>query len=105
MLYDGKLYTLGVTAILSCFDANSGELKWRKEFGTPDTSKMFCGTAFSPVVDQGNLIVYAGDDIKGGSMLALDPATGLERWKWTGEGPITPRQSSSSLKARDRSSR
>jgi outer membrane protein assembly factor BamB len=87
VLYDGKLYTLGVTAILSCFDANSGELKWRKEFGTPDTSKMFCGTAFSPVVDQGNLIVYAGDDIKGGSMLALDPATGLERWKWTGEGP------------------
>src|SRR6266511_3659253 len=87
VLYDGKLYTLGVTAILSCFDANSGELKWRKEFGTPDTSKLFCGTAFSPVVDQGNLIVYAGDDIKGGSMFALDPATGKERWKWTGEGP------------------
>jgi outer membrane protein assembly factor BamB len=87
VLYNGKLYTLGVTAILSCFDANSGELKWRKEFGTPDTSKLFCGTAFSPVFDHGNLIVYAGDDIKGGSMLALDPATGKERWKWTGEGP------------------
>jgi outer membrane protein assembly factor BamB len=87
VLYDGKLYTLGVTAILSCFDANSGALKWRREFGAPDTSKMFCGTAFSPVVDQGNLIVYAGDDIKGGSMFGLDPATGGERWKWTGEGP------------------
>jgi outer membrane protein assembly factor BamB len=87
VLFGGNLYTLGVTAVLSCFDANSGELKWRKEFGTPDTSKMFCGTAFSPVVDQGNLIVYAGDDIKGGSMFALDPASGKERWKWTGEGP------------------
>jgi outer membrane protein assembly factor BamB len=87
VLYDGKLYTLGVTATLSCFDAASGELKWRKEFGAPDTSKMFCGTSFSPVVDQGNLIVYVGDDIKGGSMLALDPATGKERWKWAGEGP------------------
>jgi outer membrane protein assembly factor BamB len=87
VLYDGKLYTLGVTATLSCFDAASGELKWRKEFGAPDTSKMFCGTSFSPVVDQGNLIVYVGDDIKGGSMLALDPATGKERWRWTGEGP------------------
>src|SRR5262245_57197037 len=86
VLYDGKLYTLGVTAILSCFDASSGELKWRREFGAPDTSKLFCGAAFSPVVDQGNLIVYAGDDIKGGSMFALDPATGLERWKWTGAG-------------------
>jgi outer membrane protein assembly factor BamB len=86
-LHDGKLYTLGVTAILSCFDANTGELKWRKEFGTPDTSKMFCGTAFSPIIDQGNLIVYVGDDIRGGSMFALDPATGKERWKWAGEGP------------------
>ena len=86
-LYDGKLYTLGVTAILSCFDANTGELKWRKDFGAPDTSKMFCGTAFSPVIDQGNLIVYVGDDIKGGSMFAFDPATGKERWKWAGEGP------------------
>jgi outer membrane protein assembly factor BamB len=87
VLYDGRLYTLGVTAILSCFDAATGELKWRREFGAPDTSKMFCGTAFSPIVDQGNLIVYVGDDIKGGSMFALDPATGKERWKWAGDGP------------------
>ncbi|MGH9848165.1 MAG: PQQ-binding-like beta-propeller repeat protein, partial [Blastocatellia bacterium] len=87
VLHAGMLYTLGATAILSCFDAATGELKWRKEFGAPDTSKMFCGTAFSPVVDEGKLIVYAGDDIKGGVMLALDPATGAERWKWTGEGP------------------
>jgi outer membrane protein assembly factor BamB len=87
VLYDGKLFTLGVTAILSCFDAATGDLKWRKDLGPTDQSKLFCGTAFSPVVDQGNLIVYAGDDIKGGVMLALDPATGRERWKWTGEGP------------------
>lgn len=87
VLHAGRLYTLGATAILSCFDAASGELKWRKEFGAPDTSKMFCGTAFSPIVDEGKLIVHTGDDIKGGVMLALDPATGAERWKWTGEGP------------------
>jgi outer membrane protein assembly factor BamB len=87
VLYEGRLYTLGVTAILSCFNARTGALEWQKDFGAPDTSKMFCGTAFSPIVDQGNLIVYVGDDIKGGTMLALDPATGKERWKWTGEGP------------------
>jgi outer membrane protein assembly factor BamB len=87
VLHDGKLFTLGVTAILSCFDAATGDLKWRKDLGPTDQSKLFCGTAFSPVVDQGNLIVYAGDDIKGGSMFAFDPATGRERWKWTGEGP------------------
>jgi outer membrane protein assembly factor BamB len=87
VLYQGKLYTLGVNAVLSCFDAATGELKWRKDFGMPDTSKMFCGTAASPVIDNGNVIVYVGDDIKGGQMLALDAATGNEKWKWTGEGP------------------
>ncbi|MDQ3009685.1 MAG: PQQ-like beta-propeller repeat protein [Acidobacteriota bacterium] len=86
-LAGGRLYTLSVNAVLSCFDAMTGELKWRKDFGKPDTSKMFCGTAASPLIDGGNVIVYVGDDIKGGQMVALDAASGNERWKWTGEGP------------------
>src|SRR5207244_2803113 len=87
VLHQGKLYTLGVNALLSCFDANTGALKWRKDFGIPDTSKMFCGTAVSPVIDGDNVIVYVGDDIKGGQLVAFDAATGSEKWKWTGEGP------------------
>lgn len=87
VLHDGKLYTLGVNAVLSCFDAMTGELKWQKDFGKPDTSKMFCGTAASPLIDGGNLIVYTGDDIRGGAMVALDTVTGKENWRWTGEGP------------------
>lgn len=86
-LAGGRLYTLSVNAVLSCFDAMTGELKWRKDFGKPDTSKMFCGTAASPLIDGGNVIVYVGDDIKGGQMVALDAASGNERWKWMGEGP------------------
>jgi outer membrane protein assembly factor BamB len=86
-LHQGKVYTLSVNAVLSCFDAATGALKWRKDFGLPDTSKMFCGTAMSPVIEGGNVIVYVGDDIKGGQMLAFDAATGQEKWKWTGEGP------------------
>jgi outer membrane protein assembly factor BamB len=50
VLYQGRLYTLGVNALLSCFDATTGTLKWRKDFGVPNTSKMFCGTAMSPVI-------------------------------------------------------
>ncbi len=87
VLHQGKLYTLGVNAIVSCFDAATGELKWQKDFGKPDTSKMFCGTSASPVIDGGNVIVYTGDDIRGGVMVALDAATGKEKWRWTGEGP------------------
>jgi outer membrane protein assembly factor BamB len=86
-LANGRLYTLGVNAVLSCFDAQTGRLEWRKEFGKPDTSKLFCGTAASPLIDGGNVIVYVGDDVKGGQMLALDAASGKERWKWAGDGP------------------
>ncbi|MBL8189661.1 MAG: PQQ-binding-like beta-propeller repeat protein, partial [Acidobacteria bacterium] len=87
VLHQGMLYTLGVNAVLSCFDAATGELKWQKDFGKPSTSKNFCGTAMSPVIEGGNLIVYTGDDIKGGVMVALNALTGKEVWRWTGEGP------------------
>ncbi len=87
LLYQGKLYTLGVNAVLSCFDAATGALKWRKELGTPDTSKMFCGTAMSPVNEDGALIVHTGDDIRGGLLTAFDAATGKERWKLECDGP------------------
>jgi outer membrane protein assembly factor BamB len=86
-LHQGRLYTFGINAVLSCFDAQSGKLEWQKDFGKPDTSKMFCGTAVSPVIDGGNVIVYAGDDIKGGVLVALDAVSGKENWRWTGEGP------------------
>lgn len=86
-LHNGKLYTLGVSAVLLCFDAQTGQLEWRKDFGKPDTSKMFCGTAVSPLIDGSNVIVYVGDDIKGGQMIAFDTASGKEVWKWAGEGP------------------
>ncbi len=87
LLHAGKLYTLGVTAILSCFDAKTGALKWRKDFSqSVDTSKLFCGTAMSPVMDKGALIVHVGDDRKGW-VIAFDAVTGKEKWQWEGDGP------------------
>jgi outer membrane protein assembly factor BamB len=82
ILYEGKIYTLGITGILSCFDAQSGELKWRKSFGEINTSSMFCGTASSPLVDRKNVIVQVGDD-RQGALIAFDLETGEERWKWS----------------------
>ncbi len=87
ILNRGKLYTLGATAILSCFDSKTGELKWRKDYSQSiDTSKLFCGTAMSPVIDKGLLIVHVGDDRKGW-VIAFDSETGQEKWKWEGDGP------------------
>src|SRR6516164_2308784 len=44
----GRIYTLGISGILSSFDSDTGKLRWRKELGSPDF-----GAAMSPVVDRG----------------------------------------------------
>src|SRR6185503_2162008 len=54
---------------------------------TIDTSKMFCGTAASPLIVNGRLVVQVGSDIHGGQILALNPATGATEWEWKGLGP------------------
>ncbi|MBS1788890.1 MAG: PQQ-like beta-propeller repeat protein [Acidobacteria bacterium] len=83
----GKLYTLGITGVLSCYDTAKGKLLWRKDFGQKFGAKApFFGTAMSPMVDRGLLIVHAGGNDQGG-MVALDAATGAEKWTWTGDGP------------------
>jgi outer membrane protein assembly factor BamB len=87
VVHRDNLYTLGTTAILSCFDARTGRLKWRKDHSQyADTSKLFCGAAMSPIIDRGLLIVHVGDDRKGW-VTAFDAETGQERWRWEGDGP------------------
>ena len=83
----GRVYTLGVTAVLSSFDAATGTLQWRKDFSKDvDTSKLFTGTAMSPIVAGGLLIVHVGDDSRG-AFRAYDPASGEEKWALPGHGP------------------
>jgi outer membrane protein assembly factor BamB len=83
----GIVYTLGSTAVLSAFDANTGAVKWRKDWSKEiDTSKLFTGTAMSPIIDSGVLIVHVGDDTRG-AFRAFDPLTGTEKWSLPGHGP------------------
>ena len=53
----GRVFTFGITGILSAFDAATGRLVWRKEFGAEfgETSPLY-GVAQSPVVDGRRLI-------------------------------------------------
>ena len=83
-----RLFTLGVTGILTAWNVADGTIAWRQDYSASiDTSKLFCGTAMSPMLEGGSLIVQVGSDVHGGRVLALDPATGKERWAWTGPGP------------------
>jgi outer membrane protein assembly factor BamB len=80
---DGKAITYGVRGTLSCFDAGSGKLLWRKDGGV-DAWPMFF-TSSSPLIADGVCIAQLGGQ-RDGAILALDPATGAEKWKWTGDG-------------------
>ena len=84
----GRVFTLDAGGILSSWDAASGALIWRNDYSAAvQVTDLFCGTAASPLVARGMLIVQVGSDAGGGRVLALDPATGEEIWSWRGVGP------------------
>jgi outer membrane protein assembly factor BamB len=88
ILIGDRLITLGVTGILNAWDTATGKLLWTRDFSKSiDTSLMFCGTASSPLVVEGRLVVQVGSDIHGGQTLALNPKTGATEWEWSGPGP------------------
>lgn len=83
-----RLFTLGATGVLTAWNTQTGALVWRNDYSSAvDTSKLFCGTAASPLLEEGSLVVQVGSDLHGGRVIALDPASGRERWMWRGAGP------------------
>jgi outer membrane protein assembly factor BamB len=87
LVSEGRLFTLGISGILSCLDAATGRIVWQKEFSPQfKTTSPLYGAATSPILEGGLLIVYVGghDD---GALTAFDPATGAVRWALKGEGP------------------
>ena len=88
LVIGNRLFTLGVTGVLNAWDTATGKQLWTRDFSKSiDTSKLFCGTAASPLVVNGRLVVQIGSDIHGGQVLALNPATGATEWEWRGLGP------------------
>ena len=83
----GKLFTFGINGVLSCFDARSGKLLWRKEFSKqyPNTSPLY-GTAMSPIVANGLCIVHVGGHDKG-ALTAFEVETGAVKWANAEDGP------------------
>ncbi len=78
----GKVCTLGVGGALCCWDAATGKQAWRKDSqGVPGFS-----AAASPLILDGLCIAFLGGAGKG-EVVAIDLASGAEKWKWTGEGP------------------
>jgi outer membrane protein assembly factor BamB len=80
----GKIVTYGVTGILTCIDAATGKILWKKD--NPENLVPQFYTGMSPLITENICIVHTGTKEKG-TIAALDLATGNEKWKWEGDGP------------------
>jgi len=81
---EGKVVTLGVSGILSCLDATSGKVLWRKDEFPGVVPRFF--TSMSPLIVDGMAIAHLGGP-GNGALMAFDLTTGEEKSRWAGEGP------------------
>jgi outer membrane protein assembly factor BamB len=79
LFHNGKLYTLGLSGVLSAFDAKTGKLVWQKP---APAEPPYYGMAVSPVGDKGLIIVHPGSH---GPLTAFDANTGAVKWAATGD--------------------
>jgi outer membrane protein assembly factor BamB len=80
---DGRLFTLGMSGIVTAFDAATGKQLWQKP--APPVEPNF-HTAQSALVDRGLVIIHVGGHNQG-ALTAFDPATGAVKWSWNDDGP------------------
>ncbi|MCY4662222.1 MAG: PQQ-like beta-propeller repeat protein [Acidobacteria bacterium] len=80
---DGRLFTFGISGIVSAFDAATGERLWHKPAGPVEP---LYHTAMSPLV-VGNLVILHVGGHDAGALTAFDAATGDVRWALEGDGP------------------
>jgi len=80
LFHNGRLYTLGITGIVSAFDAATGKLAWQTPAAPEHPSY---GTAVSPVGDKDLVIVHPGNH---GPLTAFDANSGAVRWTGTDRG-------------------
>jgi outer membrane protein assembly factor BamB len=78
--HDGRLFTLGMTGIVSAFDAATGEIVWQTAAASEHPSY---GMAVSPVAAGRLVIVHPGNH---GPLTAYDAATGIVQWSAVGRG-------------------
>lgn len=79
----GRLFSMGMTSIVTAYDAATGKQLWQKP--ATKAQPMF-HTAMSPVVEGNNVIIHTGGP-GDTALAAYDVATGALRWEWKGDSP------------------
>jgi len=81
---NGRLYSIGMTGIVTAYDAASGKQLWQKPGSA--LMPMFTTHSFSPIIDRGLVIFHLGGHDEG-AITAFDVNSGDVRWSWRGDGP------------------
>ena len=81
---NGKLYAIGMTGIVTAFNAADGKQLWQKPASKVAT--LYTTHSFSPVVDRGLVIFHLGGHDQG-ALTAFNAETGDVKWHWDGDGP------------------
>ena len=84
LFFDGKLFSIGMTGIVTARDAATGRQLWQKP-GSP-IMPTFTTHAGSPIVDRGVVVFHVGGNNQG-ALTAFDLNTGDVKWSWDGDGP------------------
>ena len=80
ILADGRVFTMGITGVLTAWDASSGDLLWQRDYGSRfEKPHPYWGATTSPIVDANRVVVHFGGDDQG-VLVALDVKTGEEGW-------------------------
>lgn len=79
-VHKGRVFTFGITGVLTCLDAASGKRLWQantlKDY---QAANLFFGVSGSPLVEGDRVVVNVGG--KGASVVAFDTGSGEEVWK------------------------
>ena len=82
-----RVYTIGAEGKLHCFALATGEGVWSRDLRAEyDVGQDFFGTASTPLVENGRLVVNMGAP-GGACVVAFDGATGREAWRAGEWGP------------------
>jgi outer membrane protein assembly factor BamB len=83
----GKVYTYGITGVLSCFEAETGKQVWRQDvFKKLDVRLPRFGVTCSPLVVGDRVLVSVGG--QGSAVAAIDADSGELAWKAL-DGPVS----------------
>jgi outer membrane protein assembly factor BamB len=80
---NGRLFSLGMTSIVTAVDANTGKQLWQT---SATKAQPQYHTAMSPIVEGDTVIAHVGGP-GDGALTAFDVSTGKVRWRWDGDSP------------------